>query len=440
MYADKYQDPPCTDDCLVEMGLRVLLQPDPWKKAEYTYVAVSLWMTGEVNSICNNNCKGLRAPDRPSRSDDTVKLLPPGMAPKRGKGGSLASRQAILHSLVHIECWAVDLAWDAVVRYGLQQAHYQLPKRFFDDFVTVAEDEARHFSILVERLKELGSYYGALPAHDGLWESARETGHSLPARMAVEHCVHEARGLDRLPATIANFRKHGDEASAKLLENVIYPEEVSHCAAGVRWLKYLHALAHGKDPYAEAPNLGSGDDSDPKNMTELEAAEDSEDGERKDEGEEEETKEAKKMEGKEKEGREKEGKEKEGRKKEELKKEELKKEELKKEEQEKEESKKIKQGILSGEMLRDKLAVSEAQGEKGEEVEGKGIKGTNEDSKSGSDLFRISDEPFDWISDARLFPTVEEWFHALTRRHFYGGLKPPFNEEARARAGFGPEW
>lgn len=31
--------------------------------------------------------------------------------PKIGKGGTLASRQAILHSLVHIESIAVDLAW-----------------------------------------------------------------------------------------------------------------------------------------------------------------------------------------------------------------------------------------------------------------------------------------------------------------------------------------
>ena len=28
------------------------------------------------------------------------------------------------------------------------------------------------------------------------------------------------------------------------MQNVIYAEEVSHCAAGVRWLKHLHALAH----------------------------------------------------------------------------------------------------------------------------------------------------------------------------------------------------
>lgn len=40
-----------------------------------------------------------------------VKLVPPGMMPKLGKAGSLQSRQAIVHSLVHTESWAIDLSW-----------------------------------------------------------------------------------------------------------------------------------------------------------------------------------------------------------------------------------------------------------------------------------------------------------------------------------------
>lgn len=45
-----------------------------------------------------------------------------------------------------------------------------------------------------------------------------------------------------------------------------------------------------------------------------------------------------------------------------------------------------------------------------------------------------------WAAEAQQHARVEEWFHALVRAHFYGPLKPPFNEEARAQAGFGPEW
>lgn len=84
----------------------------------------------------------------------------------------------------------------------------------------VAVDEASHFQFLQERLETLGSWYGALPVHDGLWESAEATAHSLPARLAVESCVHEARGLDRLPLTIQKFRNSKDAESVELLERI----------------------------------------------------------------------------------------------------------------------------------------------------------------------------------------------------------------------------
>lgn len=70
-----------------------------------------------------------------------------------------------------------------------------MPREFFTDFVKVAQDEGRHFSLLAERLKELGSFYGALPAHDGLWDSASTTSKDLLARLAIEHCVHEVSFL-----------------------------------------------------------------------------------------------------------------------------------------------------------------------------------------------------------------------------------------------------
>lgn len=163
-------------------------------------------------------------------------LVEPSKAPRLGKGGSPESRIAILHSLAHIESWAIDLSWDAVARFGQLR---KMPKEFFDDFVKVAQDEARHFRCLARRLEDLGSFYGALVAHDGLWNSAAETSRSLEARLVIEHCVHEARGLDVLPATIQKFRNGDDAPSGDLLEKIVYPEEVTHCAAGVRWFTYL---------------------------------------------------------------------------------------------------------------------------------------------------------------------------------------------------------
>ena len=58
--------------------------------------------------------------------------------PKLGRGGTLASRRALLHSLVHTESWAVDLAWDAIARFG-PDPQYSLPLAFFEDFIQVTE-------------------------------------------------------------------------------------------------------------------------------------------------------------------------------------------------------------------------------------------------------------------------------------------------------------
>lgn len=77
---------------------------------------------------------------------------------------------------------------DIIARFGKQES---MPRDFFTDFVKVAQDEGRHFTLLAARLKELGSFYGALPAHDGLWDSASATSKDLLARLAIEHCVHE---------------------------------------------------------------------------------------------------------------------------------------------------------------------------------------------------------------------------------------------------------
>lgn len=68
-----------------------------------------------------------------------------------------------------------------------------MPREFFDDFVEVAQDEGRHFTLLAARLEEMGSFYGALPAHDGLWDSGMTTSKDLLACLAVEHCVHEVQ-------------------------------------------------------------------------------------------------------------------------------------------------------------------------------------------------------------------------------------------------------
>lgn len=228
---------------LVEAALKVLNTADPFEKAKLGDAVANQWLQGFISQPYHPSVD-LDVPDRPARPTN-VKLVSPSLMPKLGKAGSLQSRQAIVHSLVHTESWAIDLSWDIIARFGKREA---MPREFFTDFVKVAQDEGRHFTLLAACLEELGSSYGALPAHDGLWDSAMATSKDLLARLAVEHCVHEARGLDVVPTTITRFRNGGDHKTADLLETVVYPEEITHCAAGVRWFKYLCLRSRNPSP------------------------------------------------------------------------------------------------------------------------------------------------------------------------------------------------
>jgi uncharacterized ferritin-like protein (DUF455 family) len=106
-------------------------------------------------------------------------------------------------------------------------------EQFVSDFLLVAADEAMHFALLARKLERLGSHYGALPAHGGLWESAERTRHDVAARLAVVPMVLEARGLDVTPATLDRVRAQGDEHGARILERIL-DDEIRHVAVGTR--------------------------------------------------------------------------------------------------------------------------------------------------------------------------------------------------------------
>jgi uncharacterized ferritin-like protein (DUF455 family) len=91
--------------------------------------------------------------------------------------------------------------------------------------------------LLARRLESLGSCYGALPAHGGLWEAAEATKGDALARLAIVPMVLEARGLDVTPQTIAHFERAGDAASAAILVRIL-SDEIRHVAAGTSWFHF----------------------------------------------------------------------------------------------------------------------------------------------------------------------------------------------------------
>ena len=50
----------------------------------------------------------------------------------------------MIHSLANIEQWAIDLSWDVMGRFSTFKINEKpLPMEFFDDFIKVANDEAK---------------------------------------------------------------------------------------------------------------------------------------------------------------------------------------------------------------------------------------------------------------------------------------------------------
>ena len=108
---------------------------------------------------------------------------------------------------------------------------------FYNDWLTVLDEEAKHFLLLSDRLADFGAAYGDLPAHDGLWQAAQDTADDLLARLAIVPLVLEARGLDVTPRMINSLRTAKDEESAAVLET-IYRDEIGHVAIGRKWFEY----------------------------------------------------------------------------------------------------------------------------------------------------------------------------------------------------------
>lgn len=208
-------------------AVRVIQSPAPADKVELTRRFAAAWRDGRITEI-GAACP----PDRPARPAKPD-LLAPGKMKRRGLG-SRHGRAAFVHAIAHIEFNAIDLAWDAVARF----AGEDMPRAFFDDWVSTALDEAEHFRMLEERLAALGAAYGDMPAHDGLWQAAADTADDLLARLALVPMVLEARGLDTTPAAVAKLGDLGDHETAAILAT-IGDEEVPHVAAGVRWFRYL---------------------------------------------------------------------------------------------------------------------------------------------------------------------------------------------------------
>jgi uncharacterized ferritin-like protein (DUF455 family) len=239
-----------------------LLTGEARDKVMATRALVRAWRRGELAWDF-----AAAMPDRPAWPA-ALELLPANRMPRRG--GSGATAVALWHSLAHIEFVAIDLALDMAGRFG-----NEMGRAFVGDFLSVAADEAMHFAMIERKLRALGSRYGALPAHDGLWQAAEDTRHDVAARLAVVPMVLEARGLDVTPGMRDRLLAQGDSRGARLLQRIL-DDEIRHVAVGARhfvahcgtsglqpenrwkWLVERHFRGTLKPPFNDSARLAAG--------------------------------------------------------------------------------------------------------------------------------------------------------------------------------------
>ncbi|KAA0449305.1 MAG: ferritin-like domain-containing protein [Candidatus Thioglobus sp.] len=169
------------------------------------------------------------------------KILNPGRPnkPKLAKFADMPARDnsdigfiASIHAICHIEFNAINLALDAVYRFQ------NMPDKFYQDWIKVAFEESKHFSMLNNYLLELGYQYGDFAGHNGLWKMTTDTDYDVLARMALVPRVLEAKGLDATPKIQKRFRSSKFSKMVGILD-VIFADEIGHVKIGNSWFHYL---------------------------------------------------------------------------------------------------------------------------------------------------------------------------------------------------------
>ena len=210
---------------LYKQSYQALMQTNPREKRALVTALYDQWKHGQLDRTPHDLLK-IEVPGRPEKP---ALIHPNDM--KQRKLGSELGRATLIHAILHIEFNAINLALDAVYRFR------DMPEQYYSDWLKVASEESYHFSLLEERLKELGYAYGDMPAHNGLWEMVLKTDHDVLIRMALVPRVLEARGLDVTPGMIERLKKAGDTKTVDILK-IILRDEIGHVAIGSHWFKY----------------------------------------------------------------------------------------------------------------------------------------------------------------------------------------------------------
>ena len=196
------------------------------EKVQLTHQLFDKTLNQHLNTDTTKPVETIAMPGRPEKPE----LVSYQSTPKRDR--SELGMIKTIHSICHIEFNAINLALDALYRFQ------NMPAQYYKDWAKVAHEEALHFTMLNDYLRELGYQYGDFDAHNGLWEMTVETDYDVLVRMALVPRVLEARGLDVTPSIQIKFKKSQFSKMAEIL-GVIFQDEIGHVKIGNYWYKHL---------------------------------------------------------------------------------------------------------------------------------------------------------------------------------------------------------
>ena len=163
---------------------------------------------------------------------------------------SVQSLAKVLHSIVHIEYSAIDLALDAMYRFR------HLPLQYYRDWLIVALQEANHFRLLLDSLHSLGYEYGDFAVHSQLFDAQSAT-QDFRDRMALLHRGLEANGLDANPFVTAKIKAFEHDSTPQILQTLetILRDEIEHVRKGDFWWRYANTKTSPEDFLAILQNF-----------------------------------------------------------------------------------------------------------------------------------------------------------------------------------------
>jgi uncharacterized ferritin-like protein (DUF455 family) len=138
-------------------------------------------------------------------------------------------RAVCLHRFAGHELLAVEIMAYALLAFP------NAPRHFRKGLSHTLKEEQGHVKLYIQRMKEMGLEFGALPLYRHFW--AYVPSITSPLRyVSLMSLTFEMANLDFAPTFGNLFAMHGDASSAALMQKILN-DEIAHVAFGQRWLK-----------------------------------------------------------------------------------------------------------------------------------------------------------------------------------------------------------